>query len=271
MFHREISMEELVSYLQGTASEQLKQEIDSQRQADEDFEEELQNWEAYIEDHEDPEKAVQRIMTIHTVWKNTPIEEVASSGPTAASVKPLWARPTILLSVAAAIALLLLSTGIINWTETARIDYQEMASQEVDRELSRILDIQATASVDTGSLQAKLKHAYAVEGDSGLVVLIDQLPEAARTEEIRLLHALALSQTQAQEEALWILDTLAKVSAEDKIRCNSIWNGFWIALELEKWKAKDWASKWDMKDRGINCSELFPAKDKKIKEVMVNF
>ena len=72
MSHREISLEELISYLQGTASEPLKNEIDSQRNSDEEFEEELQGWEEYIEDHSDREEAIQHIMAIHQIWKSTP-------------------------------------------------------------------------------------------------------------------------------------------------------------------------------------------------------
>ncbi|MEL6699298.1 MAG: hypothetical protein AAFP89_23845 [Bacteroidota bacterium] len=274
MSHREISLEELISYLQGTASEPLKKEIDSQRKSDEEFEEELQGWEDYIEDHSDREEAIQHIMAIHQKWKSTPIVEVASPSPAAASVKSLWARPTLWLAVAAAVAVLLLSTGIISWSGAGGVNYEQLASQEIDKELSRMLNV--TASVDpqigdSDDWQAALQQAYASQGDSGLVKMIDAMAPATRTEEIKLIHALALSRTQAKEEALWILDTLATESTQEDIRCNSIWNGFWIALETEKSKAKNWVLKWNVQQRGINCPDAFPAKNKKIKEVMVSF
>lgn len=74
MQYQEISLNELITYLEGSASDTVKQQIEDQRQNNPDFADEFEEWEAFLEEAESREAGIEKMKAFREEWHTTELD-----------------------------------------------------------------------------------------------------------------------------------------------------------------------------------------------------
>lgn len=74
MQYQEISLEELIHYLEGSATESTRKQIDHELKSNPDFVEEFEGWEAFLKESTSREAGIAKMKSFSTAWTETKID-----------------------------------------------------------------------------------------------------------------------------------------------------------------------------------------------------
>lgn len=220
MSEKHITMDELILYLGGEASDPLIKRIEQQRAEDEEFNEEMEEWESRLQEEGNPKALIEQMKHFETVWQSTevPVE-------TAKKIAfPRW----IPLAIAAGFALLLLA--YFNWQGRQGelgFQFEKQLAAELDSKVALLIGPEAGIT-DPGQEEAikqQLWESFEREDFEVALQMVDSLilknPDDLNN---LLLKGLIFEKYGKSEKALATLEMLSsKAQEEIAIGCESLW------------------------------------------------
>ena len=269
MQYQEISLNELITYLEGSASDTVKQQIEDQRQNNPDFADEFEDWEAFLEEAESREAGIEKMKAFQKEWHTTELD--TSVVEPEAKVLQFDNRPAqeekkgssrrMFFRIAIAACILLIAGVIINSLFQGP-DFSQEVQNSFAQELNLMLS--NTAGAPTGAEKEKFdvylsSLLQSQQYDRALTSLDSLLSEAPDAASYHLVQALTFSQAGDDQAAEKILRKLNNEQEQaDAFQCKVLKNLALLQIKqenkagyeesLQKIKAKN--------EAGYSCADL---------------
>ena len=269
-----LSLTDLVQYLEGSADKSLRSRIETLVESDPEFAEEMEEWQAFIEESGTIESGIQKIRQLHQQWEQTAIpllsdqdhdekKRIDGLQPKSESKRPFYFK------LAAAAAILLVGI-IFGWKWITSSGQQNspvmIAEAHIQDEVEGLLDIEMGGTEgEYKSFDQQLAAKLRQKAYGAAVISLDSLLAIHPKEnKYTLLKALFLSRAGEDQEALQTLKTLAALpdlSAE--FNCKILWNLALIYLKTQQKEDFDRIkAQWKEKtDQSWSCYELDSGKN----------
>lgn len=215
MQYQEISLRELIHYLEGSASESVRKQIDHEREHNPDFAEEYEGWEAFLAESDSREAGIEKMKSFSEEWSETQVDTsviepeakvLQFDSPeniqqTVQRSKPLWTR----LAIAACV--LLLAGAIISNLMKQEGSSMDFVNQGFAQEMSDRLSVKAGAALENMEsfdlqISKMLKSKAYDQVDNKLDSLLSVHPGQSK---YMLLQALNLSLSEKNDQAITLL------------------------------------------------------------------
>ncbi|MEL6252953.1 MAG: hypothetical protein AAFR87_13145 [Bacteroidota bacterium] len=269
MQYQEISLNELITYLEGSASDTVKQQIEDQRQNNPDFADEFEEWEAFLEEAESREAGIEKMKAFREEWHTTELDTFVVE--TEAKVVQFDTRPAseekkaysrnLYFRIAIAACILLIAGVIIN-NLLQGPNLSDQVQNSFAQELNLMLSNKARAM--SGSEKEKFdvylsSLLQAKQYDRVLTSLDSLLSESPEESSYQLVQALTFSQAGDDQAAEKILIGLSSESKQaDAFQCKVLKNLALLQIKqenkvgyensLQKIKAEN--------EAGYSCNDL---------------
>ncbi|MEO0898869.1 MAG: hypothetical protein AAFY71_20820 [Bacteroidota bacterium] len=262
MSERSISLDDLISYFEGNASKSLEEEILRQREKDEEFAEEMEDWEYHIKEDGNPSAVIAQLKAFKEVWHDTKPHE-------AKKVKPLFPRWTP-IAVAAAIAIFLASSvALQGLLRGDGLDLDAQLASDMNQKIGLLIGPEA--GIDSQKDKAvewerMIREANAKSDMNTALAMVDSLiglfPE---DHSYQLLKGLLLEKYQKSPAAILQLEKVSELAGEDlSVSCESKWYLILIhAKQKQNAKALESVNSWE----NGRCAELDQERAKQLKEM----
>lgn len=269
MQYQEISLNELITYLEGSASDSVKEQIEDQRQNNPDFADEYEEWEAFLEEAESREAGIRQMKAFQESWHTTKLDtsvveaeaKVVQFDPRPAREEKQGTNRSLLYRIAIAACILLIAGAIINSLFQGP-DFSQEVQNSFAQELNLMLS--NTAGAPSGAEKEKFdvylsSLLQAQQYDKVLTSLDSLLSEAPEASNYHLVQALTFSQAGDDQAAEKILMRLsAEQEQADAFQCKVLKNLALLQIKQEN-KAGYEASLQKIKTKneaGYSCAEL---------------
>lgn len=250
MSEKQITMDELILYLKGNAPDPLVRRIESQRAEDEEFNEEMDDWETRLREEGDAGAFFEQMKMVEKAWQET--EVPIQKGTTI--IFPSWGP----LALAAGIALLLLSYLTWNGLKTnPRETIAQQLAQELDSKVALLIGPEA--GVEDGSsrksFEEQVWEAFEKdEFDKALEKVDSLISKDPKDLNNLLLKALIFEKYGKSEKALAILEKISQSPEKEiDINCESLW--YQCLITGKNGKKGDFQQKMNAWKEG-RCGEL---------------
>ncbi|MEM6801526.1 MAG: hypothetical protein AAF696_08980 [Bacteroidota bacterium] len=267
MQYQEISLQTLISYLEGSANESVRKEVEEQRANNPDFAEEFEDWEAFLADAESREAGIEQMKAFQQSWHDVPLDTsvVESEGkvleftpPVREEVQSTNKRQLFMRVAIAACILIVLSVVGIRLSQGPSL--QNQVETQFSERLEYLLSNKAGASSieelealneEIFGLTQSEKYAEAVRK---LDVFLQENQEASK---YILIKAMLLSQNNQDQEALDYLQTYRNQGEAKGLDCSILQTSAYLYA-----KQKDQAAFNQMlnefkkkKENGYSCAD----------------
>ncbi|MCI4666639.1 MAG: hypothetical protein MRZ79_00655 [Bacteroidia bacterium] len=233
MSNTEITMDELIQYLEGKASDILIRRIEKQRSEDEEFGEEMDEWESRLNEEEDKEAFFQQMKMMEEAWQSTDlshlIQEYEKSEKEglviARNIKfPSW----VPIAIAAAIALIILSVFVLNSNSSnTGINTQQQLAQELNSKVAILIGPEAAVGNSSEGKSFKMQAWEAFERgefEESLRMVDSMISNDPLNADNYLLKGLIYEKFGKSAEALKMLEQTSQMDTEDlPVTCESLW------------------------------------------------
>lgn len=220
MQYQEISLEELIHYLEDSATATARERIEQERENNPDFAEEFEGWEAFLAESNSREEGIAKMKSFSKEWTETQVDTAVLEPEakvlqfdspenierTIQQSKPLWIKLAI-----AACVLIIAGTIISNLMQSGSSSLN-LVDRSIAQEMENMLSVKAGAAVENREsfdlmLSNKLDGKQYDQMANSLDSLLNIHPEQSK---YMLLQAMTYSLSGKDELAISTYSTLLK-------------------------------------------------------------